>query len=218
VPGGGGQRQDRPAPTPGRARVTRGPTAPPVGDTPPPPDPDPPGGEDAGRVRRPGVPVPSAARPRTGTRLPSRGPSPKALQARRRASHARTSRPRWAEGLAAVSRQRTPGMAGWRHDGHTGKRTLTRQPRERDGGPQVRWRVRATRGRRGHWRAPGCAAGWQGRGVAAGGRSAVCGQTSRTVRWGRGWNPGLRSPAPLPDPTNRRQQPPLVPRSSCRRG
>ena len=39
---------------------------------------------------------------------------------------------------------------------------------------------------------------------AEGCRRAVCGQPSRTVRGGRGWKPGLRSPAPLPDPTSRR--------------
>ena len=59
----------------------------------------------------------------TGTLLPSRWPSQKAMKARRRAIHGLTSRQRLAEGLAAVIAQLTPGMDGWRHYFQIGNNT-----------------------------------------------------------------------------------------------
>jgi hypothetical protein len=52
---------------------------------------------------------------RTGQVRPSRWPSQKAMQAIRGDIHGLTSRQRLAEGLAAVSSQLTPGIAGWRN-------------------------------------------------------------------------------------------------------
>jgi hypothetical protein len=165
-----------------------------------------------------GVHGPTRRATHTGTRLPAIGPGQKALPARRWASHGLPSRPRFAAGWAAISRPLHPVRGGWRNDCRVGTRPMQRHALERDGWPRGRRRVRALRGRRGPWKEPVCTAWRRGRGVAAfdppglcgtcprrphaeGGRRAVCGHTSWTVRGGRGGTPGPRSPAPLPDPT-----------------
>jgi hypothetical protein len=112
---------------------------------------------------------------RTGTRLPSRWPSQKAMQARRQEIHGLTSRQRVAEGLAAVSSQRHPVIAGWRHSFQMGHSTLKRQPLDRDVWHRVRRLVRAKRGSRGHGKAHVFAAWWNGSGVAVFYQPGRCG-------------------------------------------
>jgi hypothetical protein len=104
---------------------------------------------------------------RTGTLLPDRWPSQKARKAIRRDIHARTSRQRWAAGLAAVISRRNLVMAGGRNDVQSGHRTMKLPQLDRDVWHRVRRLVRAKRGSRGHGQEPGFAAWMQGRGVVA---------------------------------------------------
>jgi RNA-directed DNA polymerase len=112
---------------------------------------------------------------RPGTLLPDRWPSQKAMKAIRGDIHGRTSRQRWAEGLAAVISQRNPVMAGGRNSVPMGQSSMKRQPLDRDLWHRVRRLVRAKRGSRGHWKEPGFAAWLQGSGVAGFSQPGRCG-------------------------------------------
>jgi RNA-directed DNA polymerase len=103
---------------------------------------------------------------RPGTLLPYRWPSQQARQAIRGETHGLTRRQRVAEGLAAVIRQLTPVIAGWRHYGQIGNSTRKLPPVDRDLWHRVRRLVRAKRGSRGPWKESVCAAWVQGSGLA----------------------------------------------------
>jgi RNA-directed DNA polymerase len=93
-------------------------------------------------------------------------PSQKAMKAIRGDIHGLTSRPRVAEGLAAVISPLNPVLAGWRNYFQIGNSSMKLQQLDRYLWHRVRRRVRAKRGSRGHWKEPVFAAWWQGSGLA----------------------------------------------------
>jgi RNA-directed DNA polymerase len=112
---------------------------------------------------------------RTGKLRPYMWPSQKAMKAIRGAIHGLTSRQRLAEGLAAVSRQLNPVIAGWRNSFQIGKSSMKLQQLDRYVWHRVRRLVRAKRGSRGHWKEQVFAAWWQGSGLAAVYQPGMCG-------------------------------------------
>ena len=111
----------------------------------------------------------------TGKLLPYLWPGQKAMKARRWEIHGRTSRQRFAEGLAAIISQLNPVMVGWRNYFRVGNRTIKLQALDRYVWQRVQRLVRAMRGSRGHWKAQVFTAWMHGSGVAAFSQPGICG-------------------------------------------